>query len=60
MIEKASLPKILVYSTDLAPNLMLSESESEVVQSCPALRDPMDCSLPDEEIKEIYKQANNK
>ena len=25
MIEKASLPEILVYSTDLAPNLMLSE-----------------------------------
>lgn len=25
MIEKASLPKMLVYSTDLAPNLMLSE-----------------------------------
>ena len=25
MIEKASLPKMLVYSTDLAANLMLSE-----------------------------------
>ena len=23
-----------------------SESESEVAQSCPTLRDPMDCSLP--------------
>ena len=24
----------------------MHESESEVVQSCPTLRDPMDCSLP--------------
>ena len=24
----------------------LSESESEVAQSCPTLSDPMDCSLP--------------
>ena len=31
MIEKASLPKILVYSTDLAPNLMLSESGKCVI-----------------------------
>ena len=23
-----------------------SEKENEVVQSCPTLRDPMDCSLP--------------
>ena len=25
---------------------MKGESESEVTQSCPTLRDPMDCSLP--------------
>ena len=24
----------------------IHESESEVAQSCPSLRDPMDCSLP--------------
>ena len=26
---------------------MKMKSESEVIQSCPTLRDPMDCSLPD-------------
>ena len=25
---------------------MIVKSESEVAQSCPTLRDPMDCSLP--------------
>ena len=55
MTEKASLPKILVYSTDLAPNLMLSESESEVAQSCPTLRDPMDCSLSGSSVHGIFQ-----
>ena len=33
------LEQILVHSYE-------SESESEVAQSCPSLRDPVDCSLP--------------
>ena len=30
------------------------ESESEVAQSCPTLRDPMDCSLPGSSIHGIF------
>ena len=29
---------------------MKAKSESEVVQSCPTLSDPMDCSLPSENL----------
>ena len=32
-----------------------SESESEVVQSCPTLRDPMDCSLPGSSVHGIFQ-----
>ena len=32
---------------------MKVKSESEVVQSCPTLYDPMDCSLPDSSIPDI-------
>ena len=32
-----------------------SESESEVAQSCPALRDPMDCCLPGSPIHGIFQ-----
>ena len=31
------------------------ESESEVTQSCPTLRDSMDCSLPGSSIQEIFQ-----
>ena len=31
------------------------KSESEVAQSCPTLRDPMDCSLPDSSIHGIFQ-----
>ena len=34
---------------------MKVKSESEVAQSCPTLSDPMDCSLPDSSIHEIYQ-----
>ena len=34
---------------------MKVESESEVAQSCPTLRDPMVCSLPDSSIHEIFQ-----
>ena len=30
------------------------KSESEVAQSCPILRDPMDCSLPDSFVQGIF------
>ena len=30
------------------------ESESEVAQSCPTLRDPMDCSLPGSSVHGIF------
>ena len=30
------------------------KEESEVVQSCPTLCDPMDCSLPGSSIREIF------
>ena len=32
-----------------------SESESEVAQSCPTLRDPMDCSPPGSSIRGIFQ-----
>ena len=31
------------------------ESESEVAQSCPTLRDPMNCSLPDSSVHGIFQ-----
>ena len=34
---------------------MKVKSESEVAQSCPTLRDPMDCSLPDSSIHGILQ-----
>ena len=34
---------------------MKVKSESEVAQSCPTLRDPMDCSLPGSAIHEIFQ-----
>ena len=34
---------------------MKVKSESEVVQSCPTLRDPMDCSLPGSSVHGIFK-----
>ena len=34
---------------------MKVKSESEVAQSCPTLRDPMDCSLPDSSIHRIFR-----
>ena len=34
---------------------LLSESESEVTQSCPTLCDPMDCSLPGFSVHGIFQ-----
>ena len=34
---------------------MKVKSESEVAQSCPTLRDPMDCSLPDSSVHGIFQ-----
>ena len=34
---------------------MKVRSESEVTQSCPTLRDPMDCSLPGSSIHVIFQ-----
>ena len=34
---------------------MKVKSESEVAQSCPTLRDPMDCSLPGSAIRGIFQ-----
>ena len=34
---------------------MKLKSESEVTQSCPTLRDPMDCSLPDSSVHGIFQ-----
>ena len=34
---------------------MKVESESEVVQSCPTLSDPMDCSLPGSSAHGIFQ-----
>ena len=31
------------------------QSESEVAQSCPTLRDPMDCSLPGSSVHGIFQ-----
>ena len=35
---------------------MKVESESEVAQSCPTPRDPMDCSLPDSSVHGFSRQ----
>ena len=37
--------------------LMKVKSESEVAQSCPTLRDPMDCSLPGFSIHGIFQTS---
>jgi len=34
---------------------MKVKSESEVVQSCPTLHDPMDCSLPGSSVHGIFQ-----
>ena len=34
---------------------MKVKSESEVTQSCPTLSNPMDCSLPDSSVHEIFQ-----
>ena len=34
---------------------MKVKNESEVAQLCPALSDPMDCSLPDSSVHEIFQ-----
>ena len=34
---------------------MKVKSESEVIQLCPALRDPMDCSLPGSSVHGIFQ-----
>ena len=34
---------------------MKVKSESEITQSCPTLRDPMDCSLPGSSIHGIFQ-----
>ena len=34
---------------------MQVKSESEVAQSCPTLRDPMDCSLPGSSVHGIFQ-----
>ena len=36
---------------------MSVKSESEVAQSCPTLRDPMDCSLPDSSVHGIFQAS---
>ena len=35
----------------------MHESESEVAQSCPTLRDPMDCSLPGSSAHGIFQAS---
>ena len=35
--------------------MVYKESESEVAQSCPTLRDPMDCSLPGLSVHGIFQ-----
>ena len=34
---------------------MKVKSESEVAQSCPTLRDPMDCGLPGSSVRGIFQ-----
>ena len=43
------------YVNNLYYSIIYSESESEVTQSCPILRDPMDCSLPGSSIPGILQ-----
>ena len=40
---------------ELKSLLMKVKSESEVTQSCPTVRDPKDCSLPDSSIHRIFQ-----
>ena len=55
-------PKILEWQRRIGFNLklpavypLMSESESEVTQSCPTLCDPTDCSLPGSSIRGIFQ-----
>ena len=41
---------------ELKSLLMKVKSESEVVQSCPTLSDPMDCSLPGSTVHGIFQE----
>ena len=36
--------------------IAVKESESEVAQSCPALCDPMDCSLPSSSVHGLFQE----
>ena len=56
------LGKTVTFMTSLAllalkfyDSIWLKESESEVTQSCPSLRDPMDCSLPGSSVHGIFQ-----
>ena len=37
------------------PQCMKVKSESEVIQSCPTLHNPMDCSLPGSSVRGIFQ-----
>ena len=41
-------------------NALKVKSESEVAQSCPTLRDPMDCSLPVSSVHGIFQARGSK
>ena len=52
--------RMALWLWDLSPSNpypRLSESESEVAQSCPTLCDPMDCSLPGSSIHRIFQAS---
>ena len=46
---------LMAESEELKSLLMKVKSESEVGQSCPTLKDPMDCSLPDSSVHGIFQ-----
>ena len=47
-------PWYLVSGTNEA-QVLHTETETEVAQSCPTLRDPMDCSLPGSSVHGIFQ-----
>ena len=49
-------PVLIWLQSLLSVQSVKVKSESEVVQSCPTLSDPMDCSLPGSTVHGIFQE----
>ena len=53
--RKIKADTVSTVSPSISHEVMKVKSESEVAQSCPTLRDPMDCSLPGSSAHGIFQ-----